>query len=104
LRIVYDDLWRHVCFGERMIDRPQISLEETVQVEMTHRLALVSIDELQKLSQIPLFADHLANEKEIRELEKAEAVLSVIITRLRCLQPVKKNQAIIYDLTERLRK
>ena len=87
-----------------MLERPQITMEEIVSTEMQLKLVLVAIDELFKTVQIPLFADHLSNEKEIRELESAEAKLSIIITKLRCNQPVKKNEAIILDLTERLRK
>jgi len=87
-----------------MTERPQISLEETVQAEMTHRLVLVAVEELNKLTTIPLYADYLASGKEVRELERAEAILSVIITRLNLLIPLKQNEAVIIDLTERLRK
>lgn len=86
------------------MNTPQMTVEEIISSEMCHQLVCVAISELLKTVTIPLYADYLANEKEIRELEKAEADLSIIITRLRCLQPVKKNGAVILDLTERLRK
>jgi len=81
-----------------------MTLEETISADMTHHLVSVAVSELAKTVTIPLYADYLATEREIRELESAEAQLSVIITRLRCLLPIKKNEAVILDLTERLRK
>ncbi len=87
-----------------MIERPQMTTDEVISVEMQHKLVSVSIQELCKTSQIPLYAEYLANEKEVAELERVEALLSVIITHLRCLMVTKKNSAIIVDLTERLRK
>ncbi|MBX2989484.1 MAG: hypothetical protein KF802_16465 [Bdellovibrionaceae bacterium] len=81
-----------------------MTLDEIISVEMQHKLILVAIDELYKTVQIPLFADHLSNDKEVRQLESAEAKLSVIITKLRCNVPVKKNEATIIDLTARLNK
>ena len=83
---------------------PQMTLEETISAEMCQQLVVVSISELMKVVTIPLYADYLATEKEIVELEKAESQLSVIITRLRTRQPVIRNEAVILDLTERLRK
>jgi uncharacterized protein (DUF2249 family) len=87
-----------------MSEKPTMTLDEIISVEMQHKLILVAIDELYKTVQIPLFADHLSNDKEVRQLESAEAKLSVIITKLRCNVPVKKNEATIIDLTARLNK
>jgi hypothetical protein len=97
-------LWGSFLAGERMSEKPTMTLDEIISVEMQHKLILVAIDELYKTVQIPLFADHLSNDKEVRQLESAEAKLSVIITKLRCNVPVKKNEATIIDLTARLNK
>jgi len=81
-----------------------INSAEVFYLDMTAWNACREIDELSKLICKPEYADHLATASIVEELERAEAVLSRVITNLRAKVAVAKYDAIIIDLTERLRK
>lgn len=82
----------------------EINSAEVFYLDLTCWQACREIDELSKLTCKPEYAEHLAQVKVVEELERAEAVLSRVVTNLRARVAVEKYDAIIIDLTERLRK
>lgn len=96
-----EHLFRSSFAGEIIMS---IDSAEVFYLDITAWGACREIDELSKLICKPEYAEHLARKSTVEELERAEAVLSRVITNLRARVAVTKYDAIIIDLTARLRK
>ena len=79
---------------------------EAFYLDMTTYSLVREIDELSKAVRDPRYAEFLAREHTVVELERAEALLSCLITTLRkklILEAVPMTMdAVIIDLTKRL--